>query len=94
MVNTYYSKLNRQSGYDASIFMVEAEDEKINILKSLGNDNPFLTQKLKRYLINQNNCLLQNILNSTHAERIFLDHRQWELLLQRAMLISDSKANL
>ena len=51
MVNTYYSKLNRQSGYDASIFMVEAEDEKINILKSLGNDNPFLTQKIKQYLI-------------------------------------------
>ena len=70
MVNTYYSKLNRQSGYDASIFMVEAEDEKINILKSLGNDNPFLTQKLKRYLIDQNNFLtfLRHISNQGEGE--------------------------
>ena len=70
MVNTYYSKLNRQSGYDASIFMVEAEDEKINILKSLSNDNPFLTQKLKRYLIDQNNFLtfLRHISNQGQGE--------------------------
>ena len=70
MVNTYYSKLNRQSGYDASIFMVEAEDEKINILKSLGNDNPFLTQKLKQYLIDQNNFLtfLRHISNQGEGE--------------------------
>ena len=70
MVNTYYSKLNRQSGYGASIFMVEAEDEKINILKSLGNDNPFLTQKLKRYLIDQNNFLtfLRHISNQGEGE--------------------------
>jgi len=70
MVNTYYSKLNRQSGYDASIFMVEAEDEKINILKSLGDDNPFLTQKLKRYLIDQDNFLtfLRHISNQGQGE--------------------------
>jgi hypothetical protein len=70
MINTYYSKLNRQSGYDASIFMVEAEDEKINILKSLGNDNPFLTQKLKQYLIDQNNFLtfLRHISNQGEGE--------------------------
>ena len=70
MLNTYYSKLNRQSGYDASIFMVEAEDEKINILKSLGNDNPFLTQKLKQYLIDQNNFLtfLRHISNQGEGE--------------------------
>ena len=70
MVNTYYSKLNRQSGNDSSIFMVEAEDEKINILKSLGNDNPFLTQKLKQYLIDQNNFLtfLRHISNQGEGE--------------------------
>ena len=70
MINTYYSKLNRQSGYDASIFMVEAEDEKINILKSLGNDNPFLIQKLKQYLIDQNNFLtfLRHISNQGEGE--------------------------
>jgi len=88
MINTYYSKLNRQSGYDASIFMVEAEDEKINILKSLGNDNPFLTQKLKRYLIDQNNFLtfLRHISNQGEGE-------SWQKFIRGEFTINYLKNN-
>ena len=55
IVNSYYSRFNRKSGYNLSIYEVESDSEAVNILQSLGNDNPFLSKKLKEYLLDSNN---------------------------------------
>ena len=70
LLNSYYSKLGRQTGYQLSIYNVEAENESINILESLGNDNPYLSKMLKEYLIDQNNFIpfLRHISNQGQGE--------------------------
>ena len=50
IVNAYYSAFNRKSGYDLSIYEAVADSEAVNVLQSLGVDNPFLTKKLKEFL--------------------------------------------
>lgn len=70
MLNSFYSRFNRQSGYKYSIYEVEAEDEAINVLQSLGADNPFLSKKLKEYLLDSNNYVpfLKHISNQGQGE--------------------------
>lgn len=70
MINTFYSRLSRLSGYESGVYSVESENEKINILKSLGSDTPFLTKKLKQYLIDSGNFLtfLRHISNQGEGE--------------------------
>jgi hypothetical protein len=70
MVNTFFSKLSRVDGYQSSVYLVESENEKINALKSLGVDNPFLIKKLKQYLIDGNNyqTFLRHISNQGEGE--------------------------
>jgi hypothetical protein len=70
ILNSYYSKLGRQTGYPLSIYNVEAENEAINILESLGTDNPYLSKILKEYLIDQNNFIpfLRHISNQGQGE--------------------------
>jgi hypothetical protein len=70
MVNTFYSKLSRVDGYQSSVYLVESENEKINALKSLGSDNPFLIKKLKQYLIDGANfqTFLRHISNQGEGE--------------------------
>jgi hypothetical protein len=53
-----YSKLSRaylSNSYVGQITEILAETEKINIVNSLSNDNPFIIQKLKNYGINSSN---------------------------------------
>jgi len=70
MLNSYYSRLNRFSGYDLSIYEAEADDEAVNVIKSLGVDNPFLSKKIKEYLLDSNNYLpfLRHISNQGQGE--------------------------
>jgi hypothetical protein len=70
MLNSYYSKFNRTSGYDLSIYEAEGDDEAVNIIKSLGVDNPFLTKKIKEYLLDSNNYLpfLRHISNQGQGD--------------------------
>lgn len=70
MVNTFFSKLSRVDGYQSSVYLVESENEKINALKALGSDNPFLIKKLKQYLIDGNNyqTFLRHISNQGEGE--------------------------
>jgi hypothetical protein len=70
MVNTFFSKLSRIDGYQSSVYLVESENEKINALKSLGVDTPFLIKKLKQYLIEGDNFLtfLRHISNQGEGE--------------------------
>ena len=70
IVNAYYSRFNRKSGYNLSIYEVEADSEAVNVLQSLGVDNPFLTKKLKEYLLDSNNYVpfLRHISNQGQGE--------------------------
>jgi hypothetical protein len=70
ILNSYYSKLNRKSGYDLSIYEAESDDEAVNVIKSLGADNPFLSKKIKEYLLDGNNYLpfLRHISNQGQGE--------------------------
>jgi hypothetical protein len=70
IMNSFYSKLNRKSGYDYGVYTVEAEAEKENIIKALGDDNPFLSKKLKNFNINASNFLafLRHISNQGEGE--------------------------
>lgn len=70
ILNAYYSKLSRASGYANSIYNVEAEDEAVNILESLGSTNPYLSKILKEYQIDQTNfeVFLRHISNEGQGE--------------------------
>ena len=70
ILNAYYSKLNRESGYQFSVYSVEAENEALNILESLSSSSPFLSKILKEYLIDQNNfeVFLRHISNEGQGE--------------------------
>jgi hypothetical protein len=70
LLNSFYSKLGRQPSYQLGIYNVEAENEAINIIESLGSDNPFLSKILKEYLIDQNNFIpfLRHISNQGQGE--------------------------
>ena len=70
LLNSYYSRLNRKSGYDLSVYQAEADDEAVNVLKSLGQDNPFLTKTIKEYLLDGANYLpfLRHISNQGQGE--------------------------
>jgi hypothetical protein len=69
-LNSFYSKLSRISGYDSGVYTVESECEKVNIVNSLGDDNPFLIKTLREYQLNQTNFLpfLRHISNSGEGE--------------------------
>jgi len=70
ILNSYYSRLNRTSGYNQSIYEAEADDEAVNILQSLGQDNPFLAKTIKEYLLDSNNYLpfLRHISNEGQGD--------------------------
>ena len=70
IVNSYYSRFNRKSGYNLSIYEAEADSEAVNMLQSLGDDNPFLSKKIKEYLLDSNNYVpfLRHISNQGQGE--------------------------
>jgi hypothetical protein len=70
LVNSFYSKLSRIPGYQSSVYLVESEDEKLNVIKSLGSESPFLQKKLKQYLIDSANytTFLRHISNQGEGE--------------------------
>ena len=70
ILNSYYSRFNRTSGYNSSIYEAEADDEAVNVLKSLGQDNPFLSKKIKEYLLDSTNYLpfLRHISNEGQGD--------------------------
>jgi hypothetical protein len=70
MLNSYYSLFNRPSGYNSAIYEVESGNEGTNILKSLGNDNPYLTKTIKEYLLDGTNYLpfLRHISNEGQGD--------------------------
>jgi len=70
LLNSFYSNFNRKSGYPLAIYEVESEDEAINVLQSLGSDNPFLSKILKEYLLDSNNYVsfLKHISNEGQGE--------------------------
>jgi hypothetical protein len=52
LLNSFYSKLSRDSNKLNNMSEYYSEAEVLNMLQSLGNDNPFLTKKLKEYDLN------------------------------------------
>jgi hypothetical protein len=70
IVNSLYSRMNRISGYDLSVYEAEGDDEATNVLKSLGTDNPFLSKKLKEYLVDGTNYVpfLRHISNEGQGD--------------------------
>lgn len=70
ILNSFYSKLSRTSGYDSGVYTVESECEKVNIVNSLGDDNVFLIKTLREYQLNQTNFLpfLRHISNDGEGE--------------------------
>jgi hypothetical protein len=70
MLNAFYSRFSKKSGYVYSVHEIEADDEAVNILQSLGADNPFLTKKLKEYLLDSANYVpfLKHISNQGQGE--------------------------
>jgi len=70
MLNAFYSRFAKKSGYIYSFYEIEADDEAVNILQSLGADNPFLTKKIKEYLLDSNNYVpfLKHISNQGQGE--------------------------
>jgi hypothetical protein len=48
-LNSFYTKMNRPSIKQYNINSYVSESETLDIVKSLGSDNPFLTKKLKEY---------------------------------------------
>jgi hypothetical protein len=70
ILNSYYSLFNRKSGYNSAMYEVESDNEGTNILKSLGSDNPFLSKKIKEYLLDGTNYLtyLRHISNEGQGE--------------------------
>ena len=52
MLNSFYSLMSRDSSKLYNMEFYSAESEVINIIKALGDDNPYLTKKLKEYNIN------------------------------------------
>lgn len=70
IVNSFYSKLSRVPGYQSSVYLVESENEKLNVIKSLGSESPFLQKKLKQYLIDAANytTFLRHISNQGEGE--------------------------
>ena len=60
LLYSFYSKLGRvtsSSDYDKIVNLI-SDAEKTNLVKGLGNDSPFLIQKLKQYNFNGSNFLL------------------------------------
>ena len=70
ILNAYYSKLSRSSGYPFSIYNTAAETEALNIFQSLGQNNPYLSKILKEYQIDQTNfeIFLRHISNEGQGE--------------------------
>ena len=70
ILNAYYSKLNRISGYPFSVYNVVAENESINMIESLGQTNPYLSKIIKEYQIDQTNfeIFLRHISNEGQGE--------------------------
>lgn len=70
MLNSFYSRFNKKSGYVYSMYEVEADNEAVNMLQSLGADNPFLIKKIKEYLLNSTNYVpfLKHISNQGQGE--------------------------
>ena len=52
LINAFYSKLSRDSNKTFNMTEYYSESEVLNMLESLGDDNPFLTKKLKEYNLN------------------------------------------
>ncbi len=55
LLNSFYTKMNRNSVKQYNINSFVSESESSDIVKALGNDNPFLIKKLKEYDINAQN---------------------------------------
>ena len=70
ILNAFYSRFNRKSGYPSSVYEVESDQEGVNMVESLSNDNPFLTKKIKEYLLDSNNYVpfLRHISNEGQGE--------------------------
>lgn len=69
-ITAFYSKLNRGNSNSYSINQILAESESQNIIKSLGNDNILLSQKLKELNINASNYIqvLKQISNQGNGQ--------------------------
>ena len=53
-LNSFYSKMNRDSIKQYAINNFISESETLDIVKALGTNNPFLTKKLKEYNVTEN----------------------------------------
>jgi hypothetical protein len=69
-VNSFYSKMNRDSVKQYNIQTYVAESETTNMLQALSDDNPYMAQKLKEYNINSQiyGGFLRHISNNGEGE--------------------------
>lgn len=70
LLNSFYSKLSRDSNTDFNMKEYYAECEVLNVITALGSDNPYLTKKLKEYNLTSGSYLafLRHISNEGSGE--------------------------
>jgi hypothetical protein len=70
LLNSFYSKLSRDSNINFNMKEYYAESEVLNIVSALGSDNPYLTKKLKEYNLTSGSYLsfLNHISNEGSGE--------------------------
>jgi hypothetical protein len=70
LINSFYSKLSRDSNKTFNMSEHYAESEVLDIIEALGSDNPYLTKKLKEYNLTSSSYLafLRHISNEGSGE--------------------------
>lgn len=63
IINSFYERMNRDGVYQYNIPFYTAEMERLNIIDALGEDNPYLSYKLKEYDLSDFLSYLRDISN-------------------------------
>jgi hypothetical protein len=63
LINSFYERMNRDGVYQYNIPFYVAEMERLNIVEALGDDNPYLSNKLKEYDLSDFLSFLRDISN-------------------------------
>jgi len=65
LMGAYFERLSKSGGFDYQVYKVHSDLEAINIVDSLGENNPYISKKLKEFALNGGNYVqfLQTISN-------------------------------
>lgn len=68
ILNSFYERMNRDGVYQYNIPFYVAEMERLNIIEALGDDNPYLSSKLKEYDLSDFLSFLRDISNQGQGQ--------------------------